>query len=177
MLYGIALLMCGALLWHGLNWRRTHAVSPPLPDEDHAVVAALPREWTRISLLEGQGWVVFVPCGAEPGALAIETEEPSPRLLCAFCDTIQEATVRRVSLRGVPSKTRLKLGALGEAVVEPVGDEVASRFPGAPVRDYVMTWTLRDGAKMFFVPTAVAEDFETIRAADESPEGCGMGEE
>ncbi len=176
-LYGVAVLMCAALLWHGLNWRRTNAVSPPLPEADRVVVAQLPREWTRINLLEGQGWVVFVPCGSEAGALVIEAEEESPRLLCAYCDTIQEATVRRVSLRGLPSRTRLKLGGMGEAVVEPVDEAVAGRFEGAPVRDYVLTWTLPGGEKMFFVPSDAARDIEVIRAEDESPEGCGVGEE
>jgi hypothetical protein len=177
-LYGAAVVLCGILLWHGLAWQRGHVV--PLPDEDRAAVAQLPRDWTRLTQVEGQGWVVFVPCGVkgtQAGSLVIESDEQSPRLLCAWCDTVEEATVRKVSLRDAPSLTLLKLGEMGEARVEAVGDSVAMRFAGAPVRDYVLTWKLAGGDSMVFVPTDAAGEFETLKAEDESPEGCGTGEE
>jgi hypothetical protein len=177
-LYGAAVILCGVLLWHGLAWQRGHAV--PLPDEDRAAVAQLPREWTRVTKVEGQGWVVYVPCGVkgtEAGSLVIESDEQSPRLLCAWCDTVEEATVRKVSLADPASPTLLKLGDMGEARVEPVNDGVAARFEGAPVRDYVLTWKLPGGDSMVFVPADAAREFETLRAEDESPEGCGTGEE
>ena len=41
----------------------------------------------------------------EAGSLVIESDPPSPRLLCAWCDTLEEATVRKVSLRGAPSRS------------------------------------------------------------------------
>jgi hypothetical protein len=172
-LYGSAILLCAGLLWYGLDYRSTHRVSPPLPAEDRAILAELPREWTRITLVEGQGWVVFVPCHAEAGSLVVESDAENPRLLCAWCDTIQEATVRRVTLKGKPVKVRLRLGTMGTAWVEPVDAAVSARFPGAILPDYLLTWTLADGTEMFFVPTQMVEMFETLRAEDESPEGCG----
>jgi hypothetical protein len=189
-LYGAAVLLCGILLWHGLSWQRNHLV--PLPEEDRAAVAQLPREWTRVIHVEGQGWVVYVPCGqanagdarpaasaasGQAGSLVIESDEQSPRLLCAWCDTVEEATVRKVSLRDAPSLTRLKLGEMGEVKVEAVDDGVAARFAGAPVRDYVLTWTLPSGDSLVFVPADAAREFETLRAEDGNPEGCGTGEE
>lgn len=177
-LYGAAVVLCGLLLWHGLAWQRDHAV--PLPDEDRAAIAQLPREWTRVTKVEGQGWVVYVPCGVkgtEAGSLVIESDEQSPRLLCAWCDTVEEATVRKVSLDEAPSRMRLKLGGMGEAKVEAVDDHVAARFAGAPVRDYVLTWRLPSGDSMVFVPSGTAGGFETLKAEDGNPEGCGTGEE
>jgi hypothetical protein len=175
LVYGTAVLLCAGLLWYGLNYRKTHVVSPPLPAEDRAHLAELPPEWTRITNVEGQGWVIFVPCSEEAGTLRIEAEAENPRLLCSHCDTITEATVRRVTLKGKPVKVRLKLGVMGTAWVEPVDAAVAARFPGAVLPDYVLTWTLDDGAELFFIPSQMTQSFETLRAADESPEGC-LGE-
>jgi hypothetical protein len=173
LLYGGALLLCAGLLAYGLYYRSSHRVSPPLPTEDRLLLADLPREWTRITKLEGQGWVVFVPCNSEAGSLVVESDAENPRLLCAWCDTVQEAVVRRVTLKGKPVKVRLKLGTAGTAWVEPVDETVRARFPGALLRDYVLTWTLPSGDAYYFVPTEQARDFEVLRAEDESPEGCG----
>jgi hypothetical protein len=172
LVYGTAVLMCLGLLLYGLNYRKTHIVSPPLPAEDRALLADLPLEWTRIQNIDGQGWVIFVPCHEGAGTLAIEAEAENPRLLCTHCDTITEATVRRVTLKGKPVKVRLKLGVMGTAWVEPVDATVAARFEGAVLPDYVLTWTLKDGAELVFIPSEMTEGFETLRAADESPEGC-----
>jgi len=175
LLYGGALLLCLGLLAYGLYYRTTHVVSPPLPPEDRATLADLPQDWTRITRIEGQGWVIYVPCHEEAGSLTIEAQKENPRLLCSFCDTVQEATVRRVLLKGKPVKVRMRLGGMGTAWVEPVDAEVAARFEGAVLPDYVMTWTLPGGAEMFFIPSQMTHTFETLRAADESPEGC-LGE-
>jgi hypothetical protein len=173
--YGTAILMCLGLLLYGLWYRNTHVVSPPLPAEDRARLADLPREWTRLTHVEGQGWVIFVPCNEDAGTLSIEAEAGNPKLVCTHCDTISEAVVRRVTLKGKPVKVRLKLGVMGTAWVEPVDDEVAARFVGAVLPDYVLTWTLKSGEELFFIPSQMTQSFETLRAADESPEGC-LGE-
>jgi hypothetical protein len=171
-LYGSAVLLCLGLLIYGLNYRKSHVVSPPLPAEDRAVLAGLPPDWTRITWVEGQGWVIFVPCHEEAGTLAIEAQAENPRLLCTHCDTITEATVRRVTLKGKPVKVRMKLGVMGTAWVEPVDAAVAARFAGAVLPDYVLTWTLEDGRELFFIPSLMTQSFETLRAENESPEGC-----
>jgi hypothetical protein len=172
LLYGSALALCVGLLIYGLNYRNTHEVSPPLPAEDRALLADLPLEWTRITKVEGQGWVIYVPCNEEAGTLQIEATAENPRLLCTHCDSITEAVVRRVTLKGKPVKVRLRLGVMGTAWVEPVDADVAARFEGAVLPDYVLTWTLKDGAELFFIPSQMTQSFETLRAADESPEGC-----
>jgi hypothetical protein len=172
LLYGVAVLMCAALLWYGLSIRGTRD-DAPLSAEDRAVLADLPRAWTRITRLEGQGWAVYVPCHAEAGSLVIEADAENPRLLCAWCDTIQEGPIARVSLKGqMPRSVRLKLDAGEVALIEPVDSAVADRFSGALLRDYLLTWTLRDGSALFFVPSENKGDFETIRAEDGNPEGC-----
>lgn len=177
LVYGSAILLCLGLLLYGLWFRNTHMVSPPLPAEDRALLADLPREWTRVTKVEGFGWVIFVPCNQEAGTLTIEAEAENPKLECAHCDTVTEATVRRVTLKGKPVKVRLKLGVMGTAWVEPVDGSVAARFgtdaPAFAASDYLLTWTLKDGAELAFVPSEMAGHFETLKAEDESPEGCG----
>src|SRR5690606_20005899 len=130
----------------------------------------------RITNVEGQGWVIFVPCNEEAGSLVIEAEAENPRLLCTYCDTITEAVVRRVTPKGKPVKVRLRLGAMGTTWIEPVDAAVADRFAGAVLPDYVLTRALKDGGELYFIPTQMTENFETLRAADESPEGC-LGEQ
>lgn len=176
LLYGTAVLMCGGLLWYGLDVRKTRAISPPLPAEDRAVLADLPREWIRITSVEGRGWVIDVPCHAGAGTLVVESGEESPRLTCTWCDTLQESVVRRVRLKGKPVKVRLKLDGGGTAWIEPADDAVAARFAGAPLRDYVLTWTAPGGEEFFFVPAEQAAAFDTLRAEDENPEGCGTAD-
>jgi hypothetical protein len=109
----------------------------------------------------------------------VEADEESPRQLCAWCDTIAEATIRRVSLKGgqPPRPVRLKLDGGGVVLIEPVDAAVSARFAGARLQDYVLTWTLPGGAAMYFVPTVAVRTFEVLRAEDESPEGCGVIEE
>lgn len=172
LLYGAAVLLCAGLLGYGLAIRGLNP-NAPLGEEDRAILADLPGEWTRITRVEGQGWAIYVPCNAEAGSLVVDADDENPRLLCAWCDTIQEGMIRRVSLKGQPPRpVRLKLDGGGTALIEPVDAAVSARFAGARLQDYVLTWTQADGAEMFFVPTVVARNFEVLKAEDESPEGC-----
>lgn len=176
LLYGTAVLLCIGLLWYGLSNKDSPPEDLPLPEREQAglqALEALPGEWMRISFVEGQGWVLFEPCGSEVGSLRIEPFPSPPRLVCTHCDTLQEATVRRARLRGSPERLELATSPDGhEILVESVDALVAMRFNGAPVRDYVMTWKLDPESAMYFVPSAHAEMFEILRAEDESPEGC-----
>lgn len=172
LLYGIAVALCAGLLLYGLYYRTRHVVSPPLPAEDRQLLAGYPSDWVRVREVEGQGWAVYVPCEGVPGLLRIEAEAENPRVLCTGCGTPDTAIVRRVGLKGKPVKVRLRLGAAGTAWVEPVGAAGASRFPGAPLPDYVLTWTTPDGATHVFVPAEQSDAFEVLREEDARPEGC-----
>jgi hypothetical protein len=173
LVYGSAVLLCAGLLWYGLSIRGLRA-NAPLGAEDRAILAGLPREWTRLTNVEGQGWSIYIPCNSEAGTLVIEAQGEDPRLTCAYCDSVQGATIRRVALTGVPPHpVRLKLDGGGSVFVEPVEPAVSARFTGARLQDYVMTWTLEDGTEMYFIPTVTSRNFEFLRAEDESPEGCG----
>ena len=172
LVYGLAIALCAGLLVYGLLYRNNHVVSPPLPAEDRRLLAALPPDWTQITDVDGQGWAVYVPCTGVPGILRIEAEAENPRVLCAGCKAVDTAIVRRVTLKGKPVKVRLRLGAAGTIWVEPVDAAVAARFTGAPLRDYVLTWTLEDGSERAFVPTEQADGFEVLREEDARPEGC-----
>lgn len=173
LVYGSAILMCLGLLLYGLWFRNTHVVSPPLPAEDRALLGDLPREWTLLTNVEGQGYAILIPCHEEAGTLTIEAEAENPRLTCTHCDSITEAIVRRVTLKGKPVKVRLKLGVMGTAWVEPADAAVIAKFGGKASPDYVLTWTLKDGTEMVFVPSLMAWEFKTVKAEDENSEGCG----
>ncbi len=181
-LYGIAVLMCAALLWYGLTrGKDSRPEGTPLPERLAVALEALeqlPDEWTRISFVEGQGWVLFEACHSAVGILRIHAVPYPPRLECFDCDTITGATIHKARLRGSPPRIEMTTKPEGhEITVESVDALVAMRFSGAPVRDYVMTWRLSREAAMYFVPSFVAEDFEVLRAEDANPEGClGGGE-
>lgn len=177
LVYGLAVLMCVGLLWYGLSIRGLRD-NAPLGADEQAILAGMPREWTRITDLkervEGQGWSIYVPCNAEAGTLVIQGEAENPRVLCSFCDSVQEGKIRRVEFAGeVPHPVRLQLDGGGEVFIEPVDAMVASRFAGARLEDYVLTWTLADATKMFFVPSLAARNFKVLKAEDKNPEGCG----
>jgi hypothetical protein len=177
LLYGGALVMAAILFWYG----KREAARTPGRDGVPTVEAldslrAQPSEWRRITFVEGQGWVVFVPCQSEAGTLRLETSTARPRLVCEFCDTLTGAAILGFAgdgLGGTPKAGKLRFDVdTGSLEIERVDAGIAARFPDAPLHDRLLTWKISPAHALFFVPAAVARDFETLRAEDESPEGC-----
>jgi hypothetical protein len=182
-LFAGAAALCGILFYAGLKEKRRRIDSlekEPVPTADTLISPAevknlldsLPQSWTRITRIQGQGWVVFVPCDAQAGSLLLSEDSlGQPALQCEFCDTLEQAPV----LGGLRPGSRLEmdLGGLGKAAVDSVTDSVAARFQGAPVKGHVLTWIPVPGDTLAFVPENEAGEFEVLRAEDESPEGCG----
>jgi hypothetical protein len=182
LLYGSALLLCLGLLWYG----KMKAAQTPGKDgvptvEAMAALRALPTDWTRISNIEGQGWVVYVPCGSPQGALRLDVSEDQPsRIACEFCDSLTGARILGFASDGLagtpePGMQRFDVDNGEDLRVERVDAKVSARFPGAPLRDYLLTWKISADKALYFVPAEQAEGFETLKAEDESPEGC-LGE-
>ena len=181
LLYGSALLLCLGLLWYG----KMKAAQTPGKDgvptvEAMAALNALPTDWTRISFVEGQGWVIYVPCGSPAGSLRLEMPEGHPQITCDFCDSLSGARILGFASEGLagtpdPGVQRFDVDNGDDLRVETVTAAVLARFPEAPLRDYVLTWKISESKALYFVPTQQAEGFETLKAEDESPEGC-LGE-
>jgi hypothetical protein len=181
LLYGSALLLCLGLLWYG----KMKAAQTPGKDgvptvEAVAALRTLPAEWTRISFIEGQGWVVYVPCGLPAGSLRLEVSDAGSGIACDYCDSLTGARILGFASEGLagtpePGVYRFDVDPGEDLRIETVGAEVLARFPEAPLRDYLLTWKISAQEALYFVPTEQAEGFETLRAEDESPEGC-LGE-
>jgi hypothetical protein len=181
LLYGSALLLCLGLLWYG----KMKAAQTPGKDgvptvEAMSALRALPTEWTRISFIEGQGWVVYVPCGSPAGALRLDVSDAGSAITCDYCDSLSGARILGFASEGLagtpePGVQRFDVDPGDDLRVETVDSRVAARFPGAPLRDYLLTWKISEREALYFVPAEQADGFETLRAEDESPEGC-LGE-
>ena len=180
-LYGIAVLMCLGLLWFG----KTMASKTPGKDGIPSVEAmkalrAFPTDWTRITFVEGQGWVIYVPCGSGPGVLRLEASDEISRITCEFCDSLPGARILGFAgegLAGVPEPgvQRFDVDNGEELRIQTVDSTLMARFPDAPLRDYVLSWKISRDKALYFVPSEQADGFETLKAEDESPEGC-LGE-
>jgi hypothetical protein len=181
LLYGSALLLCLGLLWYGKQRASRTPGKDGVPTvEAEAALRALPPEWTRISFVEGQGWAIYVPCGANPGTLRLDLSGKRPGVRCESCDSLTGTPILGFASDGLggtpePGKTRFDVETGEGLLVETVDSTVRARFPGAPLRDYLLTWKISPAKALYFVPSSQAEDFETLRAEDESPEGC-LGE-
>jgi hypothetical protein len=70
--------------------------------------------------------------------------------------------------------------AAGTVRVLPVTDSLLKNFPEAPFKGQLLIWTRSRGSgkmdSMLFVPKSQETEFETLRAEDENPEGCGGGD-
>ena len=180
-LYGSAILLCLGLLWYGKMMAAKTPGKDGVPTiEAMEALNSLPTEWTRITFVEGQGWVVYVPCGSPAGSLRLDPAEDNPRIACEFCDSLSGARILGFASEGLggtpePGVHRFDVDNGDDLRIETVNAKVLARFPEAPLRDYLLTWKISESKALYFVPTLQADGFETLKAEDESPEGC-LGE-
>jgi hypothetical protein len=195
LLFGGTLILAGIVFVTGYRQRQADREilegnnpvtrdSAVTPDSVRAWMARLPAEWLKVTPVEGQGFVLFVPCYSSNSRLALKTAPDSlPGLDCEYCDSLEDFRVRAVT-RGAPdSAWHFRIDpAAGEVKVVPVTDSLLQRFPEVPFRDRLLLWIRSQPVDstgrlapdtMFFVPKAQENEFEVLRAEDENPEGCG----
>jgi hypothetical protein len=183
--FGGALLMWLTVFLIGLRERRHHA-----GDSTEVVTTApqvrvwlhsLPQRWSKVTLVEGQGWVLYVPCYSANSEIAIRTlPDSTPGLECEYCDSLDAFAVKAIARDRKDSSWYLRLvPEAGDVRIVPVNDSLERAFPEAPFQDRILLWIrTRAGAKadtMVFVPKDQESEFETLRAEDENPEGCDGG--
>ena len=185
--FGGALLMWGTVMLIGMREkgrRHAHEGMETLsnPEQVRAWLRAQPDRWTRVTQVEGQGWVIYVPCYSSNAELAFRAPPDSlPVLACEYCDSLDAYSVKSVSRMKRDSLWELALEpAAGSLRMVPVGDSLLKAFPEAPFKDRILVWSRPRGEgkadSMVFVPKSQESEFETLRAEDENPEGCGGGD-
>jgi hypothetical protein len=180
--FGGALLMWLAVFLVGLRERRTRSgdsveIVTTTP-QMRVWLRSLPEHWSKVTQVEGQGWVLYVPCYAANSEISIRTApENPPGVTCDYCDSLDSFTVKAIARDRHDSTWYLRLQPeAGDLRILPVSDSLLQAFPEAPFQDRILLW-IRPGAKgkadsMIFVPKAQESEFETLRAEDENPEGC-----
>ena len=104
------------------------------------------------------------------------------REACEFCDSLGSYSVQGIRQTRADSVWELRLDPpAGSLRILPVTESLLRGFPEAPFKGKLMLWTRpREGGRtdsMVFVPKSLEAEFETLRAEDENPEGCGGGNE
>lgn len=142
-------------------------------------MGSLPGEWVKVTLVEGQGFVLFTPCYSPNGSLTFKSIPDSmPRVICEYCDSLNEYGIRGIGRNRGDSAWEFNLmPAAGNLRILPVNDSLLRQFPEAPFREKLLLWTRsRQGEKndtLIFVPKSQEDEFESLKAEDENPEGCG----
>lgn len=185
LVFGGAFLMWLTVFLIGLRERRQHA-----EDSTEVVTTApqvrvwlhsLPPRWSKVTFVEGQGWVLYVPCYSANSEIAIRTlPDSAPGLDCEYCDSLDAFAVKAIARDRKDSAWYLRLAPeAGDVRIVPVDDSLEKAFPEAPFQDRILLWIrTRAGGKadtMVFVPKGQESEFETLRAEDENPEGCDGG--
>lgn len=189
-LFSSALIMWGIVFMVGLRQKEADrngtdpggtTDSAATAEEVRAWLKALPESWIRVTQVEGQGWVLYIPCYTSNASLLIRTAADSaPGVACEFCDSLGSYAVSGIRHTRADSVWELRLDPLaGGLRILPVTDSLLKAFPEAPFKGKLMLWTRpREGGRtdsMVFVPKSQETEFETLRAEDENPEGCGGG--
>ncbi len=183
--FGGALTMWLAVFLIGLRERRQHAgestevvtTSPQVRNW----LRSIPQRWSKVTLVEGQGWVLYQPCYSANSEIAIRTvSDSAPGLECEYCDSLDAYAVKAIARDRKDSAWYLRLEPeAGDVRILPVNDSLLKTFPEAPFQDRILLWIrTRADAKadtMVFVPKAQESEFESLRAEDENPEGCDGG--
>ncbi len=178
-LFPLAAVLCLVVFLVGFHEKRMRLAGRPEitaaeNSEMRDLLDSLPKEWTRISFVQGQGWVIYSPCGSRPGVLHVATDSSGQmELHCDFCDSLHDARILKVLRFAGGDRLQLDLGPLGTADAERVNDAVAQRFAKAPVQGFVLTWRPSATDSLVFTPASEAQEFETLKAEDEAPGGCG----
>lgn len=201
LLFGGAFLLWGIVFMTGVHKRQGRggllapAEAPARdstahPDSLRAWLSLLPAEWVRVTHVEGQGFVILVPCFASNSVLTLRLPADSlPQADCDDCDSLGRYSVLGMARDFRDSTWELHLDPpMGGIRVLPVTDSLLQRFPEAPFQDRILLWirprpilggdTSRTAASaatadtLFFVPRQQENEFEVLRAEDENPEGC-----
>jgi hypothetical protein len=187
-LFASALLMWAIVLLTGLRQRAADrasraaaeaADSAVTPEQVRSWMRKLPQTWIKVSYVEGQGYVLYVPCYSSNSSLELRTAPDSvPGLDCEYCDSLDSYAVKSIVHTRKDSVWEMRLDpAIGRLRILPVDDSLLKSFPEAPFKDRLLIWTREreDGRidSMLFVPRSQETEFETLRAEDENPEGCG----
>ena len=183
--FGGALLMWLVVFMVGLHERKTRSgegteVVTTTP-QVRVWLRSLPQHWSKVTQVEGQGWVLYVPCYSANSEIAIRTvPDSAPGLVCEYCDSLDTFAVKAIALDRKDSAWYLRLApAAGDVRILPVTDSLLQDFPEAPFQDRILLWIRpKPGGKadsMIFVPKDQEAEFETLRAEDENPEGCNAG--
>lgn len=188
LVFGGALLMWATVMLIGMREkgrRHAHEGVETLfsdPTQVRTWLRTQPDRWTRVTQVEGQGWVIYVPCYSSNSELAIRAPADSlPIIACEYCDSLDTYSVKSLSRARLDSIWEFGLEpAAGSLRMVPVGDSLLKAFPEAPFKDRILVWSRPRGSgkddSMVFVPKAQESEFETLRAEDENPEGCGGAE-
>lgn len=187
-LFSTALLMWGIVFMVGLRQKQADREaaaasdgidSATTPEEVRVWLKALPENWIKVSEVEGQGWVLYVPCYSANGSLTLRTVADSvPGIACDYCDSLGDYAVKSILHTRDDSAWDVRIDPpAGRVRVLPVTDSLLKNFPEAPFKGRLLLWTReRAGGRvdsMVFVPKSQETEFEILRAEDENPEGCG----
>jgi hypothetical protein len=191
-LFSSALLMWGIVFMVGLRQKQADREaaaaadgidSAATPEEVRTWLKALPENWIKVSEVEGQGWVLYVPCYSGNGSLTLRTvADSTPAIACEYCDSLGDYAVKSILHARNDSAWELRIDPpAGRVRILPVTDSLLKNFPEAPFKGRLLLWTRERAAgrvdSMVFVPKSQETEFETLRAEDENPEGCGEGGE
>lgn len=207
LLFGGAFLLWGIVFMTGLHKRQarggilaqegsTTRDSTAHPDSLRAWLGAFPSEWVRITRVEGQGFVILVPCYSSNSVLTLRLPADSlPQVDCAYCDSLTGYSVIGAARDNLDSSWELHLNPpAGGIHILHVTYSLLQRYPEAPFQDRILLW-IRPGAPvppappadggdaqsgptaaamdtLIFVPRHQENEFEVLKAEDENPEGC-----
>jgi hypothetical protein len=205
LLFGGAFLLWGIVFMTGVHKRQGRGGmlaageastrdSTAHPDSLRAWLRQIPSEWVRVTPVEGQGFVILVPCYSSNSVLTLRQPADSlPQAECAYCDSLGGYSILGMARDRRDSTWELLLDPpVGGIHVLPVTDSLLQRFPETPFQDRILLWirtrpvanpdtsgtTAQTAAPavaadtLFFVPRHQENEFEVLRAEDENPEGC-----
>src|SRR5688500_14276169 len=99
-LFAGAFLLWGIVFLTGLNERKARGGllredggvardSTAHPDSLRAWISRLPPDWVKVTQVEGQGFVILVPCYSSNSTLSLRRPADSlPQVECEYCDSL-----------------------------------------------------------------------------------------